>query len=201
MNYVVAITGGIGSGKTTVSNIFSNLGIKIVDADIISKKILSNNLKILKQINKHFGKSVFNQDLSLNRNKLRKKIFSNTNEKKWINNLLHPIIHYEIKKQLSELAYPYVILVAPLLFENKLEYLAKRILVIDSSPKEQIKRITIRDNITKKEAVTILRNQISRTKRLKKKDDVIKNKNKKIHKLYEKIIILHQKYIKLSKNF
>lgn len=198
-NYVVVITGGIGSGKTTISDKFLKIGIKVIDADKIAKKILSSNKKIKEKIVKFFGKKILNKKNNINRKKLRKRIFCNKIEKKWLNQTIHPLIYYEIKKKLLKKTKPYLILVLPLLFENKLEYLADRILVIDSSPYEQIKRVMKRDKTTKKEVKKILLNQINRYKRLKKADDIIFNKNKNLFEINKKIKILHKKYLFLSK--
>ncbi|BGI50792.1 MAG: dephospho-CoA kinase [Arsenophonus endosymbiont of Ceratovacuna japonica] len=197
MSYIIALTGGIGSGKSTVSDKFKSLGIPIIDADIISRKIIISNTKIFNIIIQHFGLTILNNDGSLNRAKLRKKIFSEQKEKKWLNNLLHPLIHEETQRQLMLFNSPYLIWVIPLLIENRLDHLANRILVIDITRKEQISRIIKRDKINKLEVKNILFNQVKRIKRLKKADDIIDNNNIKL-KLDNIILKLHKKYIQLS---
>lgn len=198
MNYIVVMTGGIGSGKSIISKKFSLLGAKIIDADIISKKILTFNKKIINIIVKHFGYNILNKNGVLNRKKIRKIIFNNCFEKKWLNTLLHPLIYKEIKKQLSYYYYPYVILVIPLFFEHKKQCPVNRILVIDTEPKTQINRIIKRDKITTKEAKKILSNQVNRNYRLKKANDIIFNKQNDIKLLNRNILNLHKKYLYLS---
>lgn len=197
MNYIVAITGGIGSGKTTISKKFASLGIKIIDADVISKTILLYNQKVIKIIKNHFGSNVIDKYGMLNRKKIKKIIFNNNFKKKWINNLLHPLIYKKIQHQLSYIFYPYVILVIPLLFESKIKYSINRILVIDAKKNTQINRIIKRDNITKSDAKKIISSQISRKKRLQKADDIIINEDN-IESLKKKVLILHKKYLYLS---
>ncbi|HGJ5875585.1 MAG TPA: dephospho-CoA kinase [Arsenophonus sp.] len=197
MSYIIALTGGIGSGKSTVSDKFASLGVPIIDADIISRQIVMSNTYALNMIKQHFGPSILNEDGSLNRTRLRKKIFSDPIEKKWLNNLLHPLIQKETQRQLALLNSPYVVWVVPLLFENNLEHLANRILVVDSTPEEQIARIIKRDGISQQEAKNILSNQVSRARRLQKADDIINNHDNNLT-LDETIAKLRQKYLQLA---
>ncbi|MGP1924231.1 MAG: dephospho-CoA kinase [Arsenophonus sp. NEOnobi-MAG3] len=199
MTYIVALTGGIGSGKSGVSDKFSSLGVPIIDADIISRQIVMHNTYTLNIIKQHFGSTILNNDGSLNRAKLRKKIFSNSKEKIWLNNLLHPLIRQETQRQVTLVNYPYVVWVIPLLIENNLEHLANHVLIIDVTPEEQIARIIKRDRITQEEAKNILFNQVSRTRRLQKADDMINNHDNKLI-LDETIAKLHQKYLQLAMN-
>ncbi len=197
MNYIIAITGGIGSGKSTVSDKFASLGVPIIDSDVIARQIVIPNSYALNKIKQHFDSTILNKNSTLNRMKLRKKIFSNPIEKKWINNLLHPLIHKETQYQLTLFNYPYIIWVVPLLIENNLDHLANRILVIDITPEEQIIRIIKRDGISEQEAKKILSNQVNRIKHLKKADDVINNHINKLE-LNKTVMKLHQKYLQLS---
>ncbi|MFP3029490.1 MAG: dephospho-CoA kinase [Arsenophonus sp.] len=199
MTYIVALTGGIGSGKSTVSDKFASLGVPIIDADIISRQIVMPNTYTLNIIKQHFGSTILNNYGYLNRAKLRKKIFSNLKEKNWLNNLLHPLIRQETQRQLTLINYPYVVCVIPLLIENNLEHIANRVLIIDATPKEQITRIIKRDRISKEEAKNILSNQISRTMRLQKADDIINYHDNKLT-LDETIAKLHRKYLQLAMN-
>ncbi|XZQ54805.1 MAG: dephospho-CoA kinase [Arsenophonus sp.] len=197
MNYIIAITGGIGSGKSTVSDKFASLGVPIIDSDVIARQIVMPNSYALNKIKQHFNSTILNKNSTLNRMKLRKKIFSNPIEKKWINSLLHPLIHKETQYQLTLFNYPYIIWVVPLLIENNLDHLANRILVIDITPEEQIIRIIKRDGISEQEAKKILSNQVNRIKHLKKADDVINNHINKLE-LNETVMKLHKKYLQLS---
>ncbi|MFS1538943.1 MAG: dephospho-CoA kinase [Candidatus Phlomobacter fragariae] len=199
MSYIIALTGGIGSGKSTVSDKFASLGVPIIDADIIARQIIMPNTYALNMIKQHFGSTILNNDGSLNRAKLRKKIFSDPIEKYWLNNLLHPLIHQETQRQLTLFNSPYLVWVIPLLIENNLEHLANRVLVIDVTPEEQIARIIKRDGISQQEAKNILSNQVSRTRRLQKTDDIINNHDNNLT-LDETIAKLHQQYLQLTMN-
>ena len=170
MGYIVALTGGIGSGKSTVADAFSRLGITIIDADIIARQVVEPDTPALNAIKAHFGQAIINADGTLNRRKLRECIFSDSSEKAWLNALLHPIIHQETQRQIAAARSPYVLWVVPLLVENQLHNKADRVLVIDVSPETQIQRTVARD-----QAEQILAAQATRAQRLAVADDVIDN--------------------------
>lgn len=175
MGYIVALTGGIGSGKSTVADAFSRLGIVIVDADIIARQVVEPQTPGLRAIEAHFGKDIINSDGTLNRRLLRERIFSRPEEKAWLNALLHPMIHQETQRQISAATSPYVLWVIPLLVENQLQHKANRILVIDVLPETQLQRTMLRDNVTRQHAEQILAAQATREARLAVADDVIDN--------------------------
>lgn len=175
MGYIVALTGGIGSGKSTVADAFSRLGIVIVDADIIARQVVEPQTPGLRAIEAHFGKDIINSDGTLNRRLLRDRIFSRPEEKTWLNALLHPMIHQETQRQISAATSPYVLWVIPLLVENQLQHKANRILVIDVLPETQLQRTMLRDNVTRQHAEQILAAQATREARLAVADDVIDN--------------------------
>ena len=156
MGYIVALTGGIGSGKSTVADAFSRLGITIIDADIIARQVVEPNTPALKFIAEHFGQTVINADGTLNRRQLRECIFSDSAEKAWLNALLHPIIHQETQRQIAAARSPYVLWVVPLLVENHLQKKADRVLVIDVAPETQIQRTMARDRVSREHAEQIL---------------------------------------------
>ncbi|MCE1787412.1 dephospho-CoA kinase, partial [Enterobacter hormaechei] len=107
--YIVALTGGIGSGKTTISNVFSSLGVPLVDADIIARDVVAPGTPALQAITAHFGPDILLPDGSLNRAMLRQKIFAVPEEKQWLNALLHPLIQRETQRQLNQVTAPYAI--------------------------------------------------------------------------------------------
>ncbi|WP_375321217.1 dephospho-CoA kinase [Aliivibrio logei] len=198
MSYVVAITGGIGSGKTTVADNFHyNHNIDLVDADIIAREVVEPNTIGLTKIIEHFGNSILLNNGHLDRTELRQRIFSNPEEKKWINDLLHPLIRKEMQRQLSLATSDYVLLIVPLLVENQLQYLANRILVVDVLEQTQINRTMNRDKVNQEQAKAILMSQASRAERLAIADDIIKNDHN-IHDLDSEIALLHNKYLLLS---
>ena len=198
MSYVIAITGGIGSGETTVADTFhKNHNIDIVDADIIARQVVEPNTKGLISIVSHFGRSILLSDGTLNRAELRQRIFSNPNEKQWLNDLLHPLIREAMQQQLSLAQSAYVLLVVPLLIENQLQYLANRILVVDVLEQTQINRTINRDKVNAEQVKAILASQASRADRLAIADDIIKNDHN-IPSLDGEISLLHNKYLLLS---
>lgn len=175
MGYIVALTGGIGSGKSTVADAFSRLGITIVDADVIARQVVEPNTPALKAIEAHFGNDIINADGTLNRRRLRECIFTTPTEKTWLNALLHPIIHQQTQRQIADATSPYVLWVVPLLVENQLQHKANRVLVVDVSPDTQLQRTMLRDNVSRQHAEQILAAQATREARLAVADDVIDN--------------------------
>lgn len=198
MTYIVALTGGIGSGKTTVSDRFKKIGINIIDTDILARKIIEKNIKISNIIKKKFGLKILNTDDSINRILLRKHIFNDKNSRFWLENILQPEILKESKKIIQSIKSNWCLWVVPLLIEKKLEKEANRILLIDTPVKTQIKRIIRRDKINAYEAKKIISNQASRKQRIALSDDIIINK-KNIKKLDLCVNYLNNFYIYLSK--
>ncbi|EHN69289.1 dephospho-CoA kinase [Aliivibrio fischeri] len=198
MSYVVAITGGIGSGKTTVADRFQALyNINIVDADIIAREVVNPGTEGFIQIEQHFGPQILLDDGHLNRAKLRECIFSEPSEKQWLNDLLHPLIRSEMQRQIALSTSEYTLLVVPLLVENKLQYLANRVLVVDVLEQTQINRTVNRDKVNHQQVKAILASQASREERLAIADDIINN-DQQNNDLDMKISLLHEKYLLLS---
>jgi len=195
--YKVGIIGGIGSGKSTVAEYFTKLGIKVVDADIIVRELTTRS-SILNKIKKCFGKPALKNDGNLDRNYLRKIIFKNYIKKKWLENLLHPLVYQELERQANQAKSPYCILVIPLLIESPPSHkLLDRILLIDSSKKLQLERSIKRDKTNSSMIKAIINSQATNQKRLQIADDVIKNTNT-LKDLKEQVDVLHKKYLALS---
>lgn len=190
---IIGLTGGIGSGKSEVSRRFEQLGITVVDADIVAREVVNIGSVALSEISAHFGQDILNSDGSLNRAKLRSRIFETPDEKYWLENLLHPIIRKEIVTQLAQSKTPYTILSSPLLLETKQDELVNRVLVIDATENMQIERASARDTNNKEQIKKIMAAQINRIERCQKADDIIENHGdldeldlavKKLHAFY-----------------
>ena len=195
----IGLTGGISSGKTTVSNCFEALGIDIIDADVIAREVVAVNSPALKAIVQHFGARYLQTDGQLNRTLLRQRIFANDTDKQWLNKLLHPLIRDNIISQTQAANSPYCILVAPLLIENNLLSLVSRVLVVDVSEATQIARTIKRDNSALKEVKSILASQTSRSKRIATADDVINNDKVNLTEIEKTVLSLDKKYLTLTK--
>lgn len=195
--FVVGITGGIGSGKSAVSDSFAELGIKIVDADIASRVIVEPGRPALEKIATHFGTSLIQSDGSLNRRALRDLIFSDARERKWLESLLHPLIGKYLMQELAQAKSSYAILVSPLLIESGQSQMTHRILVVDVPENIQIERVIQRDNNTKTQVQAIIDAQTSRKERLNHADDVIINDGS-MEDLKARVFSLHTEYEKLS---
>ncbi|OIN10461.1 dephospho-CoA kinase [Shewanella indica] len=196
-NFIVGLTGGIGSGKTTVANLFAEQGIVLVDADIIAREVVAKGSDGLKQIGDKFGPQMLTPEGTLNRAALREQIFHHPQDREWLNALLHPMIRTRMLERLETAASPYVIMVVPLLFENGLDKLADRTLVVDISPKLQLQRTIERDMVSKEQVQNIINSQSDRQSRLDRADDVIDNQGE-IDALQAQVLALHNKYLQLA---
>lgn len=197
--YIVGLTGGIGCGKTTVAELFAKRGVHYVDADIVAREVVMPGTACLNAISQRFGSSVLQADGSLNRAKLRETIFSQSEAKSWLEQLLHPAIRQQLLVQLEALNSPYALLVAPLLLENKLNQYVKRVLVIDLPEPVQLARAMARDNASEQQIRAIMAAQLSRTERLTQADDIISN-DSTIAALDSQVEHLHQQYLQLARH-
>ncbi|CAE6913388.1 Catalyzes the phosphorylation of the 3'-hydroxyl group of dephosphocoenzyme A to form coenzyme A [Vibrio sp. B1FLJ16] len=199
MALVIGLTGGIASGKTTVANLFKqHFKIDIVDADIVAREVVEPGTPGLNAIIEHFGSDIVREDQMLDRAKLRERIFTNPEEKAWLNNLLHPIIREKMLEDLQQVTSDYALLVVPLLIENKLDSLCDRVLVVDVDPNTQISRTMKRDNVSEEQAQAIFASQASRQQRLDIADDVVKN-NPDDQELLLQVTDLHEKYLAMCR--
>ena len=192
------MTGGIGSGKSEALKIFKSLSIKVIDLDNISKEITETSHQAIQEIKLVFGDAIFDKDNQLDRKKLKKIIFSDKNKKINLEKILHPKIYEEVKKRLNALSHEsYVVIDIPLLFEtNQYTSLISRSLVIDCKENDQIERVKKRDGIDISVIQSIIDQQINRSSRIEKADDVVINDGS-IEKLEESIKSLHKKYLNL----
>jgi dephospho-CoA kinase len=196
----IGLTGGIASGKTTVSDLFGKLGVPVIDTDLISRALLEPDQPGYKQVVEHFGKEVLQNDQLIDRHKLRYLIFNDETEKHWLETTLHPIIFQQTKHQIEQYkTVDYILVVIPLLFETDFQTLVNRILVIDCNAKKQIRRLMARDNIELKLAQQMLAQQWRNDDRLNRADDVIHNNIDRSISLEQQVAKLHQKYVSLAR--
>ena len=195
----VGLTGGIGSGKSTVSDLFSNLGVPIIDTDLISHRLLEPDQSGYEKVVAHFGDKLLGKDQQIDRRQLRRVVFNDEAEKLWLEATLHPIIYQQTQQQIEQLkATAYAIVVIPLLFETDFRALLDRILVIDCCPETQIRRLTARDHIDLKLARLMLAQQWTNEARLEQADDVIHNGSDLDMDLDQQVAKLHHKYLLLA---
>lgn len=192
--WVLGLTGGIGCGKTAVSNMLEQLGITIVDADIIARQVVKPKSDGLNAIVSKFGQSILLRDGTLNRSALRERIFTNSADKEWLNNLLHPLIRNKIHNDITTAKSAYVVLVAPLLFENGLDKLCNRTLLIDIPQSVQIERTASRDNVSVEQVKAIIAAQMSREDKQKKADDILNN-DRALSDVNHDLLTLHKSYL------
>ncbi len=198
--FVVGLTGGIGSGKSAVSQRFESLGIVVVDADLASRAVLKPGSEALRAIAKHFGGELVGSDDTLDRALLRERIFADPAERTWLEQLTHPLIGKYLRTALRAAPSPYAMLVNPLLVETGNHRLCNRVLVVDTSEALQLERTMTRDHNSETQVRAIMSAQASRTERLAHANDVILN-DRELNHLDAQVRTLHQTYLEaVSKN-
>ena len=199
--HIIGLTGGIGSGKSEAAKIFSSLGAKIIDLDVIAHDLTAKNALGYSLIIEQFGDDFLNKKKEIDRKKLRKSIFEDKKIKKDVESILHPLIMKECQNQIKILHNElYLILVVPLLFEsaNYLK-LINESLLIDCSEKTQLKRVTNRDGTNPKLTKLIIKSQADRNLRIKKTDKMILNEGS-LEDLSNNIQLFHKDIIKKIDN-
>lgn len=172
----VGLTGGIGSGKTLAGTYFENLGVPLLDADVISRELLTPGNPVFDQVITQFGTRFLNSHGLLDRRMLRQEIFSNKQKRLQLENIVHPAVRTRIINRLAELDhFAYVILIIPLLIETDFSALVNRVLVIDTSKENQITRVSQRDKQPRSAVEKIIASQLDREARLAAADDIISN--------------------------
>lgn len=196
-DFVVGLTGGIGSGKSAVSDRFKNQGIVIVDADVASRVVVEPGKPALASIQEHFGAEMILDDGNMNRALMRELVFKDPTEKTWLEQLLHPLIDEEIEIGLQSATTPYAMLVSPLLIEINQVRFTQRVLVVDVPVQVQIQRTMARDNNSAEQVQSIINAQTPREARLERADDVIVNDGD-FAELDMEVDNLHRIYLKIA---
>ena len=202
--YLVGLTGGIGSGKSTVANSFKKLGIKVVDADYAARAVVEAGSEALNQIEAHFqplaGGTPIIVEGELNRSALRAIIFKDADKKNWLEALLHPLISQWIDDQIGQpTESPYIILESPLLFETEQHNKVNTVLLVDIPPELQIQRASQRDGNSVDQIQAIIDSQMSRKDKLNKAAYIFDNSQEK-DTIDSRVIRLHQQFLSLAKS-
>lgn len=195
---VIGLTGSIGSGKSTVANLFKEHGVPVIDADVLAREVTQPGSPAFKEIIERFGSELVSTDGSLDRGALREIIFSKPDERRWLEALLHPTILQRMEHTIKQLDAPYCLAVIPLLLETEAADFIQRILVVDLPEETQLQRASLRDKRTQDHIKTIINTQVSRDTRLSRAHDVINNAGDHTE-LAKQVDKLHQMYLKLGR--
>jgi len=193
---IIGLTGGIGSGKSTVAGLFKSAGVHTVDADDVAREVVEPGTPALASIAGHFGERLLSSDGSLDRAALRTIVFNDPAERAWLEGLLHPVIRQELARQLTpqEYALPYVLLVSPLLLETDQHTMVERIVVVDVPESVQLERTMARDNNPRDQVERIIAAQMPRDTRLERADEVIDN-SRPVDQVRQQVESLHRRFL------
>ncbi|MES1981467.1 MAG: dephospho-CoA kinase [Pseudomonadota bacterium] len=199
MSYRVGLTGGIGSGKSTVAALFEEYGVTIIDSDAISRRLTQPGGAAIKMIRSTFGDDYIDSLGALDRPRMRQLVFADPMAKQRLEAILHPLIRAEMLNQAGMNSTPYQMLMVPLLFETPgYPELVKRTLAVDCEETTQVTRTMQRSGLTEQEVRAIIAQQIARSERLRRADDIIHN-DADLNSLRLQVAQLHQRYLALSK--
>lgn len=200
----VGLTGGIASGKSSVSQLFNKHGVNVIDADKIARQLFIKNSPHLLSLREYFGDSIFHSNGELNRQALREKVFNSEKDLNWLNQFTHPLVNQQMKAEISAANSDYVLLDIPLLIDktgqipNHLKQLVDRILVVKVDLETQLKRICQRDKSTREQAQKIIGSQSSLEQKLVLADDIIDN-NGSLEELESQVSVLHNQYLTMTR--
>ena len=193
----IGLTGGIASGKSTVASFFADLGVPVIDTDVIAREVVAKGAPALAEIRAEFGDEVFNVDGMLDRKRMRNLVFSDDSKRRQLEGVLHPRIREAALNQAEAVTDPYMIIVVPLLVESPMKEFMDRVLVVDCSEEVQLSRLLARDTENDEQARRIIAAQASRNERLAIADDVVLN-DAALDQTRTRIEALHKKYLELS---
>ncbi|HEX7047849.1 MAG TPA: dephospho-CoA kinase [Gammaproteobacteria bacterium] len=196
----VALTGGIGSGKSAAADVFRELGVPVIDTDRIARELVEPGQPGLQALSDEFGDSILDVNGRLDRERLRQRIFSDDAARSCVNALLHPLILDALENELAAIDSAYVVIEIPLLAETGLADSFDRVLVVDANDDIRIKRLQERDGVSKEDAYAALAAQATRDERLRLASDVIEN-NSSLIELEAAVRALHEKYCAMAKRF
>jgi dephospho-CoA kinase len=195
---VIGLTGGVGSGKSEVSRRFADLGIPVVDTDVIARELVEPGAPALDEIVSGFGRAVLRADGTLDRRHLRDIVFADDARRRQLEDILHPRIRTRVEEMITGLRAPYAIVVIPLLIETRYPIAVDRVLVVDTPEELQVRRVMARDRVSGDKARAILAHQVPRARRLAVADDVIVNTGN-LDALDREVASLHRRYLAAHK--
>lgn len=191
----IGLTGGVASGKSTVSELFAELGATVIDTDVIAREVVQPGMPALDDIRAAFGDDVIDQDGSLDRAALRRIVFADEDARGRLEQILHPLIRAETMRQADVARGSYQVIVVPLLVESPLKEFVDRILVVDCDEETQIERLMARDSESEVQARRMLAAQSTREERLAIADDVVRN-DRDLAETRRQVAELHEKYLR-----
>jgi dephospho-CoA kinase len=194
----IGLTGGIASGKSTVSGLFAALGVPVIDTDRIAREVVAPGTPLLASVLARFGAHLLTPSGELDRPALRERVFADTAERADLEALMHPAIMAELRRRAQTAGGAYQLLVIPLLVEHHLSTAVDRVLLVDCAPDLQLRRVQVRDGVTLAQAQAVLAAQASRAARLLAADDVIVNDGD-LERLREQVETLHTRYGTLAR--
>jgi dephospho-CoA kinase len=198
MAFTVGLTGGIGSGKSTVAELFSSQGAGLVDTDAISHELTAPAQPAVAAIARKFGSQFVTGDGRLDRTRMRNLVFKDASARKDLESILHPLIRRESTRQIRESTAPYVVVVVPLLIETgAYREMMDRILVVDCDPDTQVRRVMQRSGLSRNEVLSIIESQVSRQQRLREAHDIIHN-DTDLEALRSQVNPLHLRYLEIA---
>ncbi len=195
----VGLTGGIASGKSTISQLFSDLGIDIIDTDVISHQLMEPGQPAYQQTVKHFGARILNNNKTINRSTLRKIVFNQPAEKKWLENMIHPLIKQQSESALQSATSDYALLVVPLMYESGFNELVDYVISIDCPTTVQKKRLIERDGINEQLAEKMIHSQMRNDHRHARADSSLDNRENK--DISSKVLQMHKKLKRMASRF
>jgi dephospho-CoA kinase len=194
----IGLTGGIASGKSTVADFFADLGVPVIDTDVIAREVVAKGAPALDQIRDAFGDTVFDDDGNLDRQAMRNLVFSDAGKRRQLEDILHPLIRDAVVMQVGAVNAPYMIIVVPLLVESPMKDFMDRVLVVDCSEDVQLSRLQMRDAEDEELARRMIAAQASRDERLGIADDVVVNDADR-EETRTTVAALHQAYLEMSR--
>ena len=195
----IGLTGGIASGKSTVARMFAELGVEVIDTDEIAHQLVAPGSPALAAVIEAFGRTILTEDGALDRPQMRRIVFADSDKRRRLETILHPLIRQAALAKAAASDAVYVILVVPLLFETGFDQLVNRTLAIDCPEILQIERLVDLDNVSKEEAQAMIASQLNRQERRAAADDVIDSSGT-LATIHSRVFELHEQYLDLKQN-